>query len=257
MDCDGIFPRGSTVSLRPAATSGKLAAWGGACAGTQAGAPCAIHVTGVPAHAAATFAHQTPSAGTQTLTVINRAPEPSPLHSDPPGLICRGRHAETCTGRFASGTLVKLTGVSFTAWGGDCVGFTGACVVDVDSPVRVQWSPPGRGAAPPQFGVNVTISGPGEVIIGPREPPHLVLQQAVRSRRLSDTPGGGHDGPVHGGPRERQGSAAALAGRVRRDEAELLAGGQVDGQRIRGVRRPEPVSVRAQARKRRVAVPRS
>ncbi len=163
--CSAGFPQGTTVSLTQApAADGAFVAWGGACESTDAAAACDITVNDTPANAAGTFGdaalreewarrHFRPSS--------IGAPAAGSLTSDPPGLVCSGLPV-LCTGGFDSGTLVTVTGPAI--WGGACIG-VGPCTIDVDVPINLLWT-----LIAQQFGVNVTVSGPGSVIIGAPKP---------------------------------------------------------------------------------------
>ncbi len=99
----------------------------------------------------------------QTLTATNTVAPFGDVMIGSAGQPCES----TCAVPFTSGTLVTLTGS--TTWSGDCVGTVAPCIVDVDAPTNVLGSSPGAGAGPLFFGVNVTVSGPGHVIIGARQ----------------------------------------------------------------------------------------
>lgn len=172
--CRGTFGRGETVRLAATPAPGNVfVAWGRDCA-TATTAACDLALAAT-SRVTAVFGSASPAAGEQRLTVSGAR---AAVVSFPPGINC----PDTCTASFPSGTLVTLTAQSLISWGGACAGAAAPCTVAVDGPVDViantaavlgasggtpayaPLPPPPPPAAPaPQWGVNVSVSGPGRV----------------------------------------------------------------------------------------------
>ncbi len=166
--CTATVHQGDTITLEAVpAAGGAFAGWGSPCEHAQTAA-CAITVSTRRTGVTATFGLASPQAGVQTLTATSqRLPAGTPPHSHPAGLTCPGMAPfAACQGSFPSGTLVTLTGAQ--VWGGACVGDLQSCTVDVDAPTNVTLTEIGilPFTGPPAVGVNVTLSGPGRVVIG-------------------------------------------------------------------------------------------
>jgi hypothetical protein len=96
----------------------------------------------------------------QTLSVTPH----TPVTSTPAGIDC----PDTCQASFASGTAVTLDAPGGFGTGG-CVGSVEPCTLILDAPTTVmtyRLVPAAPSPAPPGYGVNVTVSGPGQVVAG-------------------------------------------------------------------------------------------
>jgi hypothetical protein len=158
-DCIARFPWGTSVELTAAGgASGRFVRWGGACSSVGDG-PCRLDAQGFT-RALATFASAEPASGLQRLTVAFAGRQDVRLVSIPAGIDC----PTTCEALFASGTVVVLNPLGFGgAWSGSCQsGDASSCSVIVDTRVDVVVRPT-PGAAPPEFGVSVTVAGEGTV----------------------------------------------------------------------------------------------
>ena len=161
--CSASFGEGTRVFLRAEPAPGhEPADWAGACA--QSGLPtCTLRPTEA-LEATATFRAAPRGTGSARLTVTRSSRSGERIVSDPPGIEC----LPTCAGEFAAGTLVTLAPVRYGAyWRGACVGIVPRCRLVVDAPLAVTAIlVGGPHPAPPSYGVNVTVSGPGTVTDG-------------------------------------------------------------------------------------------
>jgi hypothetical protein len=128
MMCTGGFVEGTEITLTASAANGSyFVGWGGVCAGESP--TCVVTKDATWQDVTATFETDAPA---YTLTVSNDAAgNERAMVSSTTGQIDCG---ETCTERFAAGTVVTLwarTGVNatFLGWGGDCSGTDTTCVV--------------------------------------------------------------------------------------------------------------------------------
>ena len=152
--CSAEFPAGTTVTLTPApASDGIFGLWTGPCAGSGQG-PCTLVVDG-NVDVMAAFRHTDPDPNEPLLTVT---PQGVRVTSEPPGIDC----PPTCQAEFPSGTVVTLRG-AVSKWNGACVGSLASCVVIVDNSDGVGTGGPQPPPPPRQFGVNISVSGPGLV----------------------------------------------------------------------------------------------
>jgi hypothetical protein len=162
--CRAGFAAGSTVALSPKPDPGhEFAGWSGSCSEPVA-SPCMLRVPDrfpFPSVAAA-FRRTGGPIGDARLTLVRGSPGVPFIRSSPPGIEC----PPVCMAFFAPGTLVTLDSRSVDEWSGACVGTAPRCHVVVDEPLEVRaWTAAGTGA-PPQLGVNVTVSGRGTVTDG-------------------------------------------------------------------------------------------
>ena len=152
--CSAEFPAGTAVTLTPAPTSqGLFGLWTGPCAGVGQ-RPCNLVVDG-NVEVLAAFRHRDPDPDQPLLTVV---PEGVKVTSEPSGIDC----PPTCQVEFPSGTVVTLRG-GVSKWNGLCVGSLGACVIILDNSDGVGTGGPPPPPPPRQFGINVSVSGPGMV----------------------------------------------------------------------------------------------
>jgi List-Bact-rpt repeat protein len=152
--CSAEFPAGTTVTLTPTPASGGIfGIWTGPCAGAAQG-PCTLAVDG-DVQVMAAFRHTDPDPDQPLLTVI---PQGVKVTSEPAGINC----PPTCQVEFPSGTLVTLRGI-VSKWNGACVGSLGSCLVILDNSDGVGTGGPPPPPPPRQFGVNISVSGPGMV----------------------------------------------------------------------------------------------
>ncbi len=168
-ECSATFSEGTTVTLTTtAAPGGVFAVWGAGCQGMQT-STCTVILNSASTDAEATFGHQAPAAGAQPLTTTSSLPQvPGTLSSDPNGISCSSSSPPaSCGGQFASGSFITLAGAQ--DWGGACLGVLTTCTVDVDTPTNVVWMPFSQEQM--KFGVNITVSGPGSVIV--KGPPKM------------------------------------------------------------------------------------
>jgi hypothetical protein len=159
-DCIAGFPWGTTVELTAVpGTSGRFVRWGDACSSAGDGV-CTLVAQGFT-RALATFASAVPASTPQRLTVAFAEPRPDlRLVSSPSGIDC----PTACEASFPSGTVVALRPLGFgAAWSGGCQsGYAATCSVIVDARVDVVVRAK-LAAAPPQYGVSVTVAGEGTV----------------------------------------------------------------------------------------------
>lgn len=163
--CDGDFGRGTTVTLIASPRShASFDTWHGPCGD---GRPrCAIFMS-ADRTATAGFASTLPaSAGTIAVASGVR------VVSVPAGIDCTRR----CSATFPVGTRVVLhtaairSTSSFITWSGACAGEVPSCPIVAGTPTVVHvskvgvFTPPVTG--PPEFGVNVNVSGHGVVVGG-------------------------------------------------------------------------------------------
>ena len=148
--CSADFPAGTTITLKPTPDAGGLfGVWSAPCEGAN---ECTL-VVDDDVTVLAAFRHVDPDPDRPLLTVI---PEGSHVTSDPPGIDC----PPTCQAEFPSGTLVTLHG-DITKWNGLCVGVADSCAIILDNSDGTGTGGPPQPSG--QFGVNVSVSGPGMV----------------------------------------------------------------------------------------------
>lgn len=168
IDCGGAgylcqigIPYGSPVTLTPVPDStGRFAAWDGACASAGTGT-CFLLAQSTRTDTAAAFGHASPGPGPQPLTVT---PYDSLVHvaSIPAGIDC----PPTCTAAFASGSVVTLHR-NRGLWQPACRGEElDRCAIVIDAPTQVGVAPPPPPPPlpvprPPRAEVLVTVSRGG------------------------------------------------------------------------------------------------
>jgi hypothetical protein len=159
-ECIASFPWGKPVELTATpGTNGRLVSWGDACSSAADGS-CRLVAQGFT-RVLTTFASALPASGLQRVTVAFAGPQQGlRLVSIPSGIDCPA----VCEASFPSGTVVVLRPLGFGAtWSGGCQsGDAAICSVIVDRTVDVVVRP-NLAAAPPQYGVSVTVAGEGTV----------------------------------------------------------------------------------------------
>jgi hypothetical protein len=149
--CSASFASGTQVTLTAMAPTGStFSGWGAPCSGTGT---CVVTLTAATS-VTATFG---PSTTNFTLSVTKAGTGTGTVTSAPAGINC----GATCSGSFASGTMVTLTaapatGSTFTGWGAPCSG-TGTCAVTVTAATTVT----ATFTATNNFTLSVTKAGTG------------------------------------------------------------------------------------------------
>jgi hypothetical protein len=165
--CRAAFGRGTVVALTAHSAAGNaFQAWGGPCTGAQA--RCAVRMSSDRAGTAG-FGPIVPSLTAQ-IAVKFAGPVRPRVVSEPAGIDCR----KECSASFPPGTQVTLHTTfpgAYGRWYGACEGVVPTCPLVADSSLLVDvsvsiaaFTPPVTG--PPEFGVNVSVSGRGVVVGG-------------------------------------------------------------------------------------------
>ena len=132
-DCSDTYLTGETETLSARPDPGSIfTGWSGACSGTGT---CTVTMNSSQSVTANFGQRQS-----FTLSVSKAGPAASSGHvtSSPAGIDCGG----DCSQSFASGTVVSLTairlvGVTFAGWDGDCTGDASTCTLTMNGPRSV------------------------------------------------------------------------------------------------------------------------
>lgn len=171
--CQADFGRGTVVALTPQPSGDNVFhAWGGPCTGSQA--RCAVRMS-EDRSVTAGFGAIVPSLTAEIAVKFTGFYRPRVL-SDPAGIDCQ----KNCSATFSPGTPVTLhttfpssdsASGTYGTWGGACEGAVPTCALVADSSLLVEVLAGAVFAAPavkgpPEFGVNVSVSGSGVVVGG-------------------------------------------------------------------------------------------
>jgi hypothetical protein len=160
--CQASFRGGTTVRLNAVPdANGVFHAWGGTACQGQASTTCEFVVPG-DVDVTTAFRDLQLREVTPTLTLTLSGGH---VTSSPPGIDC----PPTCSAAFPGGTPVTLTAATHdTAWIKGCEGFGPTCALVLDRSTEVQPVAPSPPPPPLEnFGLSVTVSGPGTVSGGP------------------------------------------------------------------------------------------
>jgi hypothetical protein len=152
-DCTARFRHGTSLVLSAEpAPGGTLHSWDDRCRRIVAG-ECRI-VIGEANELTVAFRRLVAVPDDSKLSITTSATR---VTSASPGGNCGGE----CVASVPSGTEISLYTVGF--WRDDCVGYMRKCRIVIDGPTHVSAVDPDRDTVPPPSGLNVTVSGPGEV----------------------------------------------------------------------------------------------